>query len=104
MCWKWSRVRSIRHFIDLRIVGGSLLFGARARTIARPSSTTLRRQGRSSWCMRRIVGNRSEERRVGKECRSRWGPEHLKKKKNFQAASRENVGAADDQAKIRGRG
>src|SRR5438046_7512762 len=24
--------------------------------------------------------NRSEERRVGKECRSRWWPEHLKKK------------------------
>src|SRR5207237_4995222 len=23
---------------------------------------------------------RSEERRVGKECRSRWGPQHLKKK------------------------
>src|SRR5258708_33634000 len=25
---------------------------------------------------------RSEERRVGKECRSRWSPYHLKKKKN----------------------
>src|SRR2546427_6777944 len=25
-------------------------------------------------------GNRSEERRVGKECRSRWSPYHLKKK------------------------
>src|SRR4051812_50163007 len=24
---------------------------------------------------------RSEERRVGKECRSRWAPDHLKKKK-----------------------
>ena len=23
-----------------------------------------------------IIGNRSEERRVGKECRSRWSPEH----------------------------
>src|SRR5256886_12938829 len=37
----------------------------------------------------RIVGGkatpppvqRSEERRVGKECRSRWSPDHLKKKK-----------------------
>src|SRR2546430_16794691 len=28
---------------------------------------------------RRIA--RSEERRVGKECRSRWSPDHLKKKK-----------------------
>src|SRR5437762_10198309 len=26
-------------------------------------------------------GSRSEERRVGKECRSRWSPEHEKKKK-----------------------
>src|SRR3712207_9175189 len=25
-------------------------------------------------------GSRSEERRVGKECRSRWSPDHLKKK------------------------
>src|SRR5256885_17018541 len=28
------------------------------------------------------VENRSEERRVGEECRSRWSPDHLKKKKN----------------------
>src|SRR5256885_15307055 len=28
---------------------------------------------------------RSEERRVGKECRSRWSPYHLKKKKRQQA-------------------
>src|SRR5439155_8299593 len=27
------------------------------------------------------IYNRSEERRVGKECRSRWSPYHLKKKK-----------------------
>src|SRR5437870_11852341 len=26
------------------------------------------------------IGHRSEERRVGKECRSRWPPEHRKKK------------------------
>src|SRR6266705_4135066 len=29
-----------------------------------------------------FVGGRSEERRVGKECRSRWWPHHLKKKEN----------------------
>src|SRR6266487_6615511 len=29
---------------------------------------------------RRTRGARSEERRVGKECRSRWSPDHLKKK------------------------
>src|SRR5205809_7837842 len=28
-----------------------------------------------------FLGFRSEERRVGKECRSRWGPEHYKKKR-----------------------
>src|SRR5690554_8148889 len=27
---------------------------------------------------------RSEERRVGKECRSRWSPYHYKKKKNIE--------------------
>src|SRR5260370_37536641 len=30
---------------------------------------------------------RSEERRVGKECRSRWSPYHSKKKNNRQAAA-----------------
>ena len=34
---------------------------------------------------RRIV--RSEERRVGKECRSRWSPEHEKKKKKIEIES-----------------
>src|SRR5690348_18410643 len=29
---------------------------------------------------------RSEERRVGKECRSRWAPCHLKKKKGYRVA------------------
>src|SRR2546430_16836959 len=28
-------------------------------------------------------GLRSEERRVGEECRSRWSPDHLKKKKKI---------------------
>src|SRR2546422_10239934 len=29
---------------------------------------------------------RSEERRVGKECRSRWSPDHLKKKRKYMEA------------------
>src|SRR6266705_5868086 len=33
------------------------------------------------WCGR---WRRSEERRVGKECRSRWSPYHLKKKKKTE--------------------
>src|SRR2546430_15465339 len=31
--------------------------------------------------------SRSEERRVGKECRSRWSPYHLKKKKKYIVAN-----------------
>src|SRR2546429_9431568 len=34
---------------------------------------------------RGLRGERSEERRVGKECRSRWSPYHLKKKKEDDA-------------------
>src|ERR1039457_7665665 len=33
------------------------------------------------------TADRSEERRVGKECRSRWSPYHYKKKKSTRAIS-----------------
>src|SRR5690606_39558737 len=33
-------------------------------------------------CLSRLVEPRSEERRVGKECRSRWSPSHIEKKAN----------------------
>src|SRR6266496_5926288 len=36
---------------------------------------------RSGSRVARPAGTRSEERRVGKECRCRWWPEHSKKKK-----------------------
>src|SRR5438876_12278825 len=39
-----------------------------------------RTDGTCEYC-RSGAENRSEERRVGKECRSRWSPEHEKKKK-----------------------
>src|SRR5260370_38027537 len=47
---------------------------------AAPWRRSLRTGGRRlrSLCRR---GLRSGERRVGKECRSRWAPDHLKKKK-----------------------
>src|SRR5438445_10814854 len=35
--------------------------------------------------IRRALCSRSEERRVGKECRSRWSPYHEKKKKVVKA-------------------
>src|SRR5437870_7494961 len=45
-------------------------------SLASPSSgAALRRGLRCSPC-----DTRSEERRVGKECRSRWSPDHEKKK------------------------
>src|SRR2546427_11714393 len=34
---------------------------------------------------------RSEERRVGKECRSRWAPDHLKKKKKKKVWLSQNI-------------
>src|ERR1051326_8510403 len=38
----------------------------------------------TAWMLSRVIergtDTRSEERRVGKECRSRWSPDHLKKK------------------------
>src|SRR5687768_18114196 len=44
-------------------------------TSPRPTSA------RSRASSRRSSTKRSEERRVGKECRSRWAPDHEKKKK-----------------------
>src|SRR5471030_1459292 len=40
-----------------------------------------RPSGRRCNCHSRQFPRRSEERRVGKECRSRWSPYHYKKKK-----------------------
>src|SRR2546430_17148933 len=50
------------------------------RDAARPRLRLLRRR---SDRRRHAARARSEERRVGKECRSRWSPYHLKKKKNM---------------------
>src|SRR5436189_6224444 len=41
-------------------------------------------ENRTASAIRRAI--RSEERRVGKECRSRWSPYHEKKKKNKDSA------------------
>src|SRR6202049_5293904 len=35
--------------------------------------------------VKRLCAVRSEERRVGEECRSRWSPYHLKNTRKFQA-------------------
>src|SRR3989337_4126653 len=44
-----------------------------------PRSTRRPRSSRQKW--RKASPSRSEERRVGKEGRSRWSPDHSKKKK-----------------------
>src|SRR5690348_17578238 len=40
----------------------------------RPAATRGRRRARCGGCLQRPLPPRSEERRVGKECRSRWSP------------------------------
>ena len=37
---------------------------------------SLRQDEHELACIRHLAGERSEERRVGKECRSRWSPYH----------------------------
>src|SRR5256885_15640498 len=52
-----------------------------ARTISQPQ-TRIALQTKN---MRAVLhSTRSEERRVGEECRSRWSPYHLKKKKKIK--------------------
>src|SRR5438034_11598554 len=53
---------------------------ARTGPSFRTSRSRARTRGsnRGVWAI--IAGTRSEERRVGKECRSRWSPYHEKKK------------------------
>src|SRR5438093_13549782 len=48
----------------------------------RPTGPPAGRRGRSRPCRRPCRAPRSEERRVGKECRSWWAPDHVKKKRN----------------------
>src|SRR5258708_33657605 len=61
--------KAVRHFLAFAAVDEFLLDAAQ-----------LRKFGKNS-----LAAKRSEERRVGKECRSRWSPDHLKKKKRESA-------------------
>src|SRR6266508_6772842 len=47
----------------------------------RSRSLSLRSSIMRASCPHPAPGRRSEERRVGKECRSRWSPDHEKKNK-----------------------
>src|SRR5690554_3304640 len=50
----------------------------------RPVSLLPRERSEGLAANGHLVRIRSEERRVGKECRSRWSPEHSKKKENVR--------------------
>src|SRR3989449_9916107 len=52
----------------------------RFRIHANTVSAAYRELHRNGWVDFRRGSGRSEERRVGKECRSRWSPYHSKKK------------------------
>src|SRR2546425_10838356 len=51
---------------DARAAGARVEFGVAVRRIIEPGGTS----------PARVLTSRSEERRVGKECRSRWSPYH----------------------------
>ena len=59
-----------RSFIRLRNIEGSQNFETGSRT---PGHANL---GANLWSRGKNCPQRSEERRVGKECRSRWSPYH----------------------------
>ena len=56
----WRRAPSAMFPICLGTIGAGLLWRKAAETLGAPAA----------------IGRRSEERRVGKECRSRWSPYH----------------------------
>src|SRR5258706_11812445 len=51
-------------------------FGGRVMPVGQTLGALLNDLVRSDVVYRKLVGMRSEERRVGKECRSRWSPYH----------------------------
>src|SRR5687768_18292108 len=63
---------------DLGHVTDALAFASRAWR--RPLTVSEKASLRAFYRKSRAVNQRSEERRVGKECRSRWSPDHEKKK------------------------
>src|SRR5690349_24615410 len=84
-----SRRRHTRSLRDWSSdVCSSDLTTARCRSPSRPEQGRHRSRGRpgsrprgTPWGTPSAMVHRSEERRVGKECRSRWSPYHQKKNK-----------------------
>src|SRR2546430_11953359 len=69
-----GRARSTS-FVDRKLLPRSRACGPRRRARARPSDAGTGRHPAAKTTLRARV-RRSEERRVGKECRSRWSPYH----------------------------
>src|SRR6266478_8418522 len=61
---------------------------------SRTAGTAAAGRARRGALARRRRG-RSEERRVGKECRSRWSPSHLKKKRKEEANLRNSLNSIE---------
>src|SRR5438309_10013486 len=72
-------ISRLPHGEDRANVAGAELHHAYAGKRARGHLGAPNRS-RYTWCEPRAHTRRSEERRVGKECRSRWSPYHQKKK------------------------
>src|SRR5262249_56327440 len=75
-----------------RICGGAWRVGRKTKNSIRPcwkSRSSVNRSGRSPVCPR-WQATRSEERRVGKECRCRWAAECSKKKERRRGARGES--------------
>ena len=63
--------KKIFFFIGILIIG-LITFESASRAFAQDLVATMVRQTIDAM----ITSSRSEERRVGKECRSRWSPDH----------------------------
>ena len=59
--------------LDIGLVGVPFDLGSTNRAGARHGPSQIREMSR---LIRKVNASRSEERRVGKECRSRWSPYH----------------------------
>src|SRR5204863_2444187 len=74
-----------------RFVAASVTASFRSATSSGPSGVRRQTADSASRTRTRYSG-RSEERRVGKECRSRWSPYHYKKKTKIERRGKGNNG------------
>ena len=73
---EWSGLIAGGGAVALRKAGKLLPFGPRLTVVAPQIHPALRQLPVEQILQRPFSPERSEERRVGKECRSRWSPYH----------------------------